>query len=105
MWYSNPIQDGTLRLLTDGWEQRSPLPKSNLSQFIPCLKKIQKCINRLIHPLSSERQRFSPEISDFCYIRKFIPKLNFDTFFLIPLTNQYDYNFDNGSKIDYSRPP
>ena len=47
----------------------------------------KKFINRVTHPLSSADIRiFSPEISKFCYIKKYSYRLEFDRWFLILLT-------------------
>ena len=44
-------------------------------------------MNHVRHPLSSaEISNFSPGISKFCYIKKYMHKLHFDTKFLILLT-------------------
>ena len=65
-----------------------PLPKichtypamMKLGSVIPYLRKIQKCINHVTHPLSSaDISIFSPEISKFCYIKKYTYRLDFDT--------------------------
>ena len=53
---------------------------------IPHLKKIQKYMNHVTHPLSSIDISISLEISKFCYIKKYRHGLPFDTFFLILLT-------------------
>ena len=43
-----------------------------LYTVIPYLKKIQKCINHVTHPLSSaDVSIFSPKVSNFCYIKKY----------------------------------
>ena len=66
---------------THEWEgaKRPPFPKichtyptmMKLGTVVPYLKKIQKYINYVIHPLSSaDIMIFSPEISKFCYIKK-----------------------------------
>ena len=53
---------------------------------IPHLKNIQKCINHATHPFSSASiSAFPPEISKFCYIRKYRQYLHFDIFFPILL--------------------
>ena len=44
-------------------------------------------MNHVTHPLSSaDMSNFSPEISKFCYIKKYMYRLHFDTKFLILLT-------------------
>ena len=44
-------------------------------------------MNHETHPLSSaDMSNFSPEISKFCYIKKYMYRLHFDTKFLILLT-------------------
>ena len=78
-----------------GEPKRLPLPKichtyPTIMEFgtaIPYLKKIQKYINHVTHPLSSaDISSFSLEISKFCYIKKYMYRLHFDTKFLILLT-------------------
>ena len=75
--------------------KRTPLPKicqiyltmMKLGTCIPYLKKSKKYINHVTHPLSSaDISNFSPEISKFCYIKKYMYRLHFDTKFLILLT-------------------
>ena len=80
----NPIQNWLAfsGLLTDGWEATpppSPLPKIcqtypkmiKLGTLVPYLKKTQKNINHVTHPLSpADISIFSLEISKFCYIKK-----------------------------------
>ena len=44
-------------------------------------------MNHVTHPLNSaDISNFSPEISKFCYIKKYMYRLHFDTKFLILLT-------------------
>ena len=50
-----------------------------LGSIIPYLKKIQKDMNHVMHPLSSTDIRISSEIDKFCYIKKFRYKLHFYT--------------------------
>ena len=83
-------------LLTSGGRQKDPLPKfchryptmMKLGTVIPYLKKrFKKYMNHVIQPLSSaEISIFSPEISKFCYIKKYRYRLHFDTKSLILLT-------------------
>ena len=65
-----------------GWGEgkKAPFPKTchtypamiKLGTVIPYLKKIQKYINHVTHPLSSaDISIFSPEITRFCYIKKY----------------------------------
>ena len=66
-----------------GWEvKKAPptLPKicqtyptmMKLGIVIPFLKKIQKHMNYMAHPMNSADIRiFSPEIKKFCYIKKY----------------------------------
>ena len=65
---------------------KAPLPKIShtnptkmkLGTVIPYLKKIQKYMNHVTHPLSSaDVSTFSPEISIFRYIKKY--RLHFDS--------------------------
>ena len=47
----------------------------------------QKYMNHVTHLLiSADISNFSPEISKFCYIKKYMYRLHFDTKFLILLT-------------------
>ena len=75
---------------THGWGQakNAPIPKichtyptmMKLGTVIPYLKKTQKYMNHVTHPLSCpDTSSFSSEISKFCYIRKYIYRLNFGT--------------------------
>ena len=67
-----------------------------------------------MHPLSfADINNFLPEISKFCYIKKYKYRLYFDTLFLILLTffqswkiffDKRGYNFDDVSKNGYSWP-
>ena len=76
-------------LLTDGgWTKKASLPKichtyptmMKLGTVIPYLKKIQKYKNHVTHTLSSaDISIFSPEISKFCYIKKYRYILYFST--------------------------
>ena len=44
-------------------------------------KKFKKYINHVTHPMSSEDSSiFSPEISNFCYIKKYRYRLHFNSF-------------------------
>ena len=44
-------------------------------------------MNHVTHPTSpADNSNFSPEISKFCYIKKYMFRLSFDTKFLILLT-------------------
>ena len=65
-----------------------PLPKIchtyatmiKLVTVIPYLKKIKKYMNHVTHTLSSaETSIFSPEISKFCYVKKYRYRLHFGT--------------------------
>ena len=89
------IQDGHFR----GWSgmggaKRSPLPKItyilqwwNLAQLYLTERRLEKYINHVTHPLSSaDISIFSPEISTFCYTKKYRYRLHFGTKFLILLT-------------------
>ena len=75
---------------THGWGrgQKELLPKichtyptmMKLGTVIPYPKKIQKYMNHVTHPLSSaDISIFSPEISKFCYMKKYRYRLYFDT--------------------------
>ena len=51
-----------------------------LVTFIRYLKKIQKYMNHVTHPLTSaDISILSSEISKFCYIKKYRYRLHFDT--------------------------
>ena len=71
-----------------GGGQKQPLPKicctystmMKLGKFIPYPKRIQKIYKSRETPLSSaEMNIFSPEISNFHYIKKYRYRLHFDT--------------------------
>ena len=73
-----------------GWgrPKRSPLPKirhtyptmMKVGTVIPYPKKIQKMYEPRDKPLiSADISIFSPEISKFCYIKKYRYRLHFDT--------------------------
>ena len=48
------------------------------------LEKIQKYVNHVIHPMSSaDTSIFQLEISNFCYIKKYRYRLQFNTFFAV----------------------
>ena len=56
----------------------------NLGTVICYLKKIQKIYDHVTYSISSvDISTFSPEISKFCYIKKYRYRLDFDTLFLI----------------------
>ena len=93
---SNRIQDGPFRDCSRmGWGKKASSLKSvrhilqwwNVAQLLPYLKKIQKYIYYVTHLLSSaDIIIFSPEISNFCYIKKHRWRLHFNTLFLILLS-------------------
>ena len=59
----------------------------SLAQLYLTLKGCKKYANLVTHLLSSaDISNFSPEISRFCYIKKYMYRLHFDTLFLILLT-------------------
>ena len=62
-----------------------------LRPVIPYLKKVKK-IHHMTHPLSSADSIFSPEISNFCYMKKYRYRLHFDKQFLILLTFRQSLN-------------
>ena len=96
----NPIQDELFRGCSriGGWgvaKSPSPYLKSvidilqwwSLAQLYLTLKGCKKYANLVTHLLSSaDISNFSPEISRFCYIKKYMYRLHFDTLFLILLT-------------------
>ena len=64
----------------------------------------------MTHPMCpADISNFSPEISKFCYIKKYMHRLHFDTKVLVLLTflkdcfNKKSYNFGDVSKNDYPR--
>ena len=68
--------------------KKAPLPKichtyptkMKLSTVILYPKKIKKYMNHVTRPVSSaDISIFSPEISKFCYIKKYRYRLHFDT--------------------------
>ena len=87
----NPIQDGLFwcwSQMGGGEAKRSPLPKicdsyptmMKLGTVIPYPKRFKKHVNHVIHPLrSADISISSPEISKFCYIKKYRYRLYFDT--------------------------
>ena len=88
----NPIQDGLFRGCS---RMRPPLLKichtyptmMKLGTVIPYPKKSKKYMNHVTHPLSSaDISIFLPEVSNFCYIKKYRYRLYFDTYFLFILT-------------------
>ena len=77
-----------------------------ISTVFPCLQKIRSTRNHVTHLLSSSDISISsPEISNFCYIKKYRYGLHFDTYLLILLTlfaQLNGWNFNDVSKIGYS---
>ena len=68
------------------WERVAPSLISvtptmmKLGTVLPYPKKIKKNLSHVTHPLSSaDISSFSPEISKFCYIKKYRYRLHFDT--------------------------
>ena len=71
-------------------------------------------MNHVTRPMSpADISNFSPEIIKFCYIKKYMYRLHFDTKFLVLLTFlesvkmvliKKNYNFDDVSKNGYARP-
>ena len=95
-----------------------PLPKichiyptmMKIGTVIPSLKKIQEYINHVAHSMNpADISNFSTEISKFCYIKKYMYRLHFDTKFLVLLTFleslkiKKSYNFDDVRKNGYAR--
>ena len=75
--------------------KKDPLPKIcdtyptmiKLGTVISYPRKIQKYMNHVTHPLSSsDINSFLPEIGKFCYIKKYMYRLHFDSKFPILLT-------------------
>ena len=92
----NPVRDGLFLGCSrmGGGAKRTPLPKichahatmMKRGTVIPCLRS-QKYLNHVTHSMSSaDISIFSPEISKFCYIKKYRYRLHFYTKFLILLT-------------------
>ena len=86
----NPIQDGLFRgcLRMMGGLFGPPTSKSvthilqwwNLAELYLTQGRPKKYTNHVTHPLSSaDISIFSPEISKFCYIKKYRYRLDFDT--------------------------
>ena len=76
------------QLLNSTGAKRPPLPKifhasstmMKLGTVIAYLKEIQKYMNHVKHPLSSvDISNLLPEIRKFCYIKKYMYRLHFDT--------------------------
>ena len=91
----NPIHNGIFRGCSRIWGGRQKGPPSlksvtNILQWwtvIPYLKKIPKIYESRDTPLEfCWHSNFSPKISKFCYIKKCMCRLHFDTIFLILLT-------------------
>ena len=117
-WYSNQMFSRNISQMWRGGAKRFPLPKicrayptmMKLVTAIPYLKKIQKVYQS--HDKPPDVSIFSPEISKFCYIKKYRYRSHFDTLFLILLIflesedffNKTGYNFDDVSKNSYPRP-
>ena len=122
--FFNPIQNGLFQscLQTGGGGKRPPPPYlksfahilqwSNLSQLYLTWKRSKKCMNHVTHPLSSVYIGIlSPEISKFCYIKKYryilwyiiSNSFNFSRVFK-DCFNKHGYNFDDVSKNDYLSP-
>ena len=87
--YINHIQDGVFRA-AHGWSggKKIRLPKichtypitMKLGTVIRYLKKIQRLLNHMTHPLSSaDISAFLPEISQFWYIKKYRYTFHLDT--------------------------
>ena len=85
----NPIQDGLFRGCLRMWgPKKSPLPKirhtyptmMKLDTVVPYLKKIQKLYESRGTPLDfCSHQHFLPEISKFCYVKKYRYRFHLDT--------------------------
>ena len=111
----NPFQDRHFRDCSPMWEggkkTSTPFPKVShtyltkikLETVIPYLKKIQKYMNHITHPLSSAANSISSrEISNCRYVKKYRNWLSFNTPFLRVFKccfSKFGYNFDDVSKI------
>ena len=95
----DPIQDGPFSglLMNKGEQPPPPLPISKtchiyptimrLGTVLPYLKKIQKIHKSCDIPLEfCWHLHFSPEVINFCYIKKYRWRLEFNTQFLIFFT-------------------
>ena len=119
----NTIQDGSCRGCSrkEG-ELKGPLPKICYisyndetwhSHTLP-KEDVKKNLNHVTHSLiSADISIFSLEISHSCYIKKYRYRLHFNTWFQVltfffesvkVLFNKHGCNFDDFSKISYSRP-
>ena len=80
----SPVQDGIFRSRSRMGRGTESLPhphpkicftyptKTKCGTVLSCLKKIEKYMNHVTHPLSSAYiYIFSPEISKFCYIKEY----------------------------------
>ena len=92
--FINSIQDGPSRA-AHWWRDKAPFHRichiyptmMKLGTLIPYLKNIQKIYKSHDTPLEfCWHQHFFPEISKFCYTKKYIYRFYFDTLFLILLT-------------------
>ena len=102
-----------------GWGEVNPHKNTHiyptmmkLGTVIPCLKKIEKHMNQVTHPVNSA-DIYHPEICKFSYIKKYRYRLHFDTWFLILITffwvfknffNKHANNLDDVSENGYFRP-
>ena len=77
-----------------------------LGTVILYLKRSKKNINHMTHYFSSvDISIFSPEISKYCYIKKYIIYTPFNLFCIFKdLFNRHFLNFDDVSKSGYSSP-
>ena len=88
------VQDGLLGG-SHGWGGQTPLSKichisyndETWHSYTLRKKRSKKCVNHVTHLLSStDISNFSPEISKFCYIKKYMYRLHFYRKFQIILT-------------------
>ena len=90
--FLNTIMDGLFRACSQmgGGGAKRPLLLSKICQTYPAMmklgtvipypKKTQKYMNHVTHPLNfGDIRIFSPEISKFCYIKKYRYRFYFDT--------------------------
>ena len=117
-----PIQDGLFRVYSQMGGRILALPSLkyvthilqwwNLAQLYLTQRRSKKYVNHVTHPLSSaDISIFSPEISKFCYIKKYRCRLGFDSnsFDFSWVLNNFFFathgcNFDDVSKNGYSTP-
>ena len=116
-FWLNPIQDGFFRCclrMGGGRGKKAPSRKSvthilqwwNLAQLYLTKRRSKKLYDHVTHPLSSaDKNIFSPQISKFCYIKKYRYRLHFDTqfIFILSFLEYLKFVITNMVKIDVSK--